>query len=172
MENVPLPFTFTLNWNPSYSYASIPKDIKDVPSYWTVLNTPVLPIEKGYCLFRNIRIENVEVVGADRIFTCCGSAGKVYRECNVLQYHCRRKSGGVYRVRVKLDVEERPLEDEGGRGGQDLEQPGSLNVGSRAEINETFSLGRLTSFRRERRVFANDRTSERFLQRAQFRRER
>ena len=28
MENVPLPFTFTLNWNPSYSYATIPKDEK------------------------------------------------------------------------------------------------------------------------------------------------
>jgi polygalacturonase len=31
MENVPLPFTFTLNWNPSYSYATIPADMKDVP---------------------------------------------------------------------------------------------------------------------------------------------
>ena len=72
MENVPLPFTFTLNWNPSYSYASIPKDIKDVPAYWIVMNTPVVPPERGYCLFRNIRIENVEIVGADRIFTAAG----------------------------------------------------------------------------------------------------
>jgi hypothetical protein len=36
------------------------------------MNTPVLPVEKGYCLFRNIRIENVEVTGADRIFTAAG----------------------------------------------------------------------------------------------------
>jgi hypothetical protein len=77
MENVPLPFTFTLNWNPSYSYATIPAGMKDVPSYWTVLNTPVLPIEKGYCLFRNIRIENVEVIGADRIFTASGLPEKL-----------------------------------------------------------------------------------------------
>src|SRR5205085_5763996 len=33
MENVPLPFTFTLNWNPSYSYATIPKDVKNVPPH-------------------------------------------------------------------------------------------------------------------------------------------
>src|SRR5712691_3331001 len=32
MENVPLPFTFTLNWNPSYSYATIPKDEKTIPA--------------------------------------------------------------------------------------------------------------------------------------------
>jgi len=77
MENVPLPFTFTLNWNPSYSYATIPKDMKDIPAYWIVMNTPVLPIEKGYCLIRNIRIENVEVVGADRIFTAAGLPEKL-----------------------------------------------------------------------------------------------
>ncbi len=72
MENVPLPFTFTLNWNPSYSYATIPDGMKDVPEYWRVMNTPVLPVERGYCLFRNIRIENVEVTGANRIFTAAG----------------------------------------------------------------------------------------------------
>jgi len=77
MENVPLPFTFTLNWNPSYSYAAIPKDMKDIPVYWTIMNTPVLPVGKGYCLFRNIRIENVEIIGADRIFTAAGLPEKL-----------------------------------------------------------------------------------------------
>jgi hypothetical protein len=76
MENVPLPFTFTLNWNPSYSYATIPAGMKDVPAYWIVMNTPVVPVERGYCLFRNIRIENVEVVGANRIFTAAGLPDK------------------------------------------------------------------------------------------------
>lgn len=72
MENVPLPFTFTLNWNPSYSYATIPKEIKNPPAHWIVMNTPVLPIERGYCEFSNIRIENVEVTGAKRIFSASG----------------------------------------------------------------------------------------------------
>lgn len=76
MENVPLPFTFTLNWNPSYSYATIPEGMKDVPPYWIVMNTPVLPVERGYCQFRNIRIENVEVTGAARIFTASGLPDK------------------------------------------------------------------------------------------------
>lgn len=76
MENVPLPFTFTLNWNPSYSYATIPEGMKNVPVYWVTLNTPVMPVERGYCDFRNITIENIEVTGAARIFTASGLPGK------------------------------------------------------------------------------------------------
>jgi len=76
MENVPLPFTFTLNWNPSYSYATIPKDEKNIPPHWIVMNTAVTPAERGYCEFRNITIENVEIVNARRIFSASGLAEK------------------------------------------------------------------------------------------------
>ena len=72
MENVPLPFTFTLNWNPSYSYAKIPKELTSIPAHWTALSTPVTPPERGLCEFRNIRIENVEIVNAGRIFSASG----------------------------------------------------------------------------------------------------
>lgn len=72
MENVPLPFTFTLNWNPSYSYAKIPKELTSIPAHWIALSTPVTPPERGYCEFRNISIENVEIVNAARIFSASG----------------------------------------------------------------------------------------------------
>ena len=72
LENVPMPFTFTLNWNPSYSYATIPPEEKDIPPHWRVLSTPVLPPERGFCEFRNITIEDVTVVGANRIFSATG----------------------------------------------------------------------------------------------------
>jgi polygalacturonase len=76
MENVPLPFTFTLNWNPSYSYATIPKDLKNIPPHWVVMNTPVTPPERGLCEFRNITIEDVEVTGARQIFSASGMPAK------------------------------------------------------------------------------------------------
>ncbi|HEY2865502.1 MAG TPA: hypothetical protein VGJ02_00295 [Pyrinomonadaceae bacterium] len=76
LENVPLPFTFTLNWNPSYSYATIPAGMKNVPTYWTVLSTPVVPAERGFCDFRDIRIEDAAVTGASKIFTATGLAEK------------------------------------------------------------------------------------------------
>ena len=77
MENVPLPFTFTLNWNPSYSYATIPAGMKDVPPYWIVLNTPITPPEKGFCDFHDIIIRNVEITGAKQIFTVSGLPEKL-----------------------------------------------------------------------------------------------
>jgi len=72
MENVPVPFSFTLNWNPSYSYATIPKDSVNIPAHWIALSTKVEPPERGYCEFRNIRIENVEIVNAGQIFSAKG----------------------------------------------------------------------------------------------------
>lgn len=72
LENVPLPFSFTLNWNPSYSYARIPPDAKDIPPYWRVLSAAVTPPERGLCKFRNITIEGVSVVGARRVFSAVG----------------------------------------------------------------------------------------------------
>jgi polygalacturonase len=72
MKDVPLPFTFTLDWNPSYSYATIPKDEKNIPAHWIVMNKRVTPPEKGFCQFRNITIENVQITNARRIFSASG----------------------------------------------------------------------------------------------------
>lgn len=94
MENVPLPFTFTLNWNPSYSYASIPEGMKNVPPYWVVMNTPVMPVERGYCQFRNIRIENIEVVGANRIFTASGLPDKTIQNVQFSNITAEGKEAG------------------------------------------------------------------------------
>jgi polygalacturonase len=76
MEGVFLPFTFNLNWNPTYSYTSIPTDTRHVPPSWTVLTTPVLPPERGLCEFRNITIEDVNITGARKIFTAEGLPAK------------------------------------------------------------------------------------------------
>jgi Glycosyl hydrolases family 28 len=72
MENVPLPFTFNLNWYSAYSYVTLPKGITNVPAHWAVLATPVSPPERGLCEFRNITIENVEATGARQIFSASG----------------------------------------------------------------------------------------------------
>lgn len=113
MENVPLPFTFTLNWNPSYSYASIAEGMKDVPPYWIVLNTPVLPVERGYCQFRNITIENIEVVGANRIFTASGLPDKMIQNVHFSNIIAEGKEAGsieyandwtMKNVKIKTDT--------------------------------------------------------------------
>ena len=82
MENVPAPFTFTLNWNPSYSYATIPKTETNIPAHWIILSTPVTPPERGLCDFRNITIENVQIVNARHIFAASGLPEKPITNIN------------------------------------------------------------------------------------------
>jgi hypothetical protein len=112
MDGVILPFTFTLNWNPSYSYASIPAGMKDVPPYWIILNTPVLPVERGYCQFRNIRIENIEVINANRIFTAEGLPDKLIENVTFSNITAEGKEAGniqfakdwkMQNVKIKTD---------------------------------------------------------------------
>ena len=71
MIGTPVVIRITMNWNPSYSYAEIPKEIKDYPAYWKVLATPV-PKEKGIAHFHDVRIWNIKATGATTAFEVDG----------------------------------------------------------------------------------------------------
>jgi hypothetical protein len=62
-----------MNWNPSYSYAKIPDEIKDYPPYWKVLATPV-PRDKGMAHFHDVKISNIKSTGATTAFEVSGYA--------------------------------------------------------------------------------------------------
>jgi polygalacturonase len=71
MKGTPVVLRITMNWNPSYSYAEIPKEIKEYPPYWKVLATPV-PREKGIAHFHDVRIWNIKATGATTAFEVDG----------------------------------------------------------------------------------------------------
>ena len=71
MKGTPVVIRITMNWNPSYSYAEIPKEIKDYPAYWKVLATSV-PREKGIAHFHDVRIWNIKATGATTAFEVDG----------------------------------------------------------------------------------------------------
>ena len=60
---VAIPIHVTMNWNPSYSYATLPPGAHDYPPYWTVLTTHV-PEDKGLPHFRNVHIWNIKATEA------------------------------------------------------------------------------------------------------------
>jgi polygalacturonase/rhamnogalacturonyl hydrolase YesR len=72
LTRVPLPISVTLDWNPSYSYATLPPDTADVPAHWVTLASPVEPPERGLTRFSRITIEDVRATGARRAFTASG----------------------------------------------------------------------------------------------------
>lgn len=95
MEGVLLPFTFNLNWNPGYSYASIPKDAKNIPASWIALTTPVTPVERGLCEVRNITIENVDIKGARKIFSAEGLREKPIADIRWLNISAQGNQAGT-----------------------------------------------------------------------------
>lgn len=62
LNNVNTALSFGLNWNPSYSYSTLPKEfnIDSVPSHWKTMLTKVEPASKGIPHFKNIIIENIK----------------------------------------------------------------------------------------------------------------
>lgn len=88
MQRVPRPFSFTLDWNPSYSYVTLPKDASNLPpnlngrfpDHWKVMSTPVEPPERGIAAFGNITIANVDIVDARQIFNAAGAPSKPLRD--------------------------------------------------------------------------------------------
>lgn len=64
MIEVPYPFSFQLNWYPSYSYATIPENWEgEIPEHWKVLAKHVEPAELGIPEFRNISISDITAKG-------------------------------------------------------------------------------------------------------------
>jgi hypothetical protein len=56
-----------MNWNPSYSYATLPAGAKDIPPYWIVLTT-IVPEQQGLPRFSGVHIWNIKATGARSAF--------------------------------------------------------------------------------------------------------
>ena len=72
LDNVTIPIHITMNWNPSYSYATIPTGLENVPPYYKVLATPV-PAAEGLAHFRDVHIWNLKATGARTAFEVSAS---------------------------------------------------------------------------------------------------
>jgi polygalacturonase len=67
LQGVAIPIHITMNWNPSYSYATLPAGLKSVPPYWIVLTTRV-PELQGLPHFSDVHIWNIKATGARQAF--------------------------------------------------------------------------------------------------------
>jgi polygalacturonase len=70
LQGVAIPIHITMNWNPTYSYATLPAgtDPKTVPPYYITITTPVTPPEKGLPHFSDVHIWNIKATAAKQAF--------------------------------------------------------------------------------------------------------
>ena len=67
LQGVAIPIHITMNWNPSYSYATLPPDLKNPPPYYITLTTKV-PEDQGLPHFSDVHIWNIKATGAKKAF--------------------------------------------------------------------------------------------------------
>jgi hypothetical protein len=67
LVDTPVVLRITMNWNPSYSYATIPAGLTDYPAYYKTLTT-VVPAEQGIAHVHDLHIWNIHATGAKTAF--------------------------------------------------------------------------------------------------------
>lgn len=74
MDSVGTAFSFTMNWNPSYSYSTLPAgyNYDSLPHHWKVMLTKVEPAEKGIPHFKDVYVSDIKAVGVKRVVNAAG----------------------------------------------------------------------------------------------------
>ena len=74
MDSVGNAFLFTMNWNPAYSYSTLPAGFKidSVPSHWKTMLHKVEPAELGIPHFKDVFVSNIKVINARKVFVAEG----------------------------------------------------------------------------------------------------
>ena len=74
MDSVGNAILFTMNWNPAYSYSTLPAGYNpdSIPAHWKTMLHPVEPAEKGTPHFKDIEIMNITVGSAKKAISATG----------------------------------------------------------------------------------------------------
>lgn len=74
LVNVRTMLEATCNWNPSYSYSTLPEGYtwETLPAHWKAMLTKVEPEERGIPHFKNVYIQNITVEGAQNAINAVG----------------------------------------------------------------------------------------------------
>lgn len=96
MDSVGNAFMFTMNWNPSYSYSTLPKgyNYDSIPQHWKTLLHPVEPPEKGVPQFRDIYVSSVHVKQASKAINASGLSQSLLENFHFRDIDINAKSAG------------------------------------------------------------------------------
>lgn len=81
MDEVGIAIRVSMNWNPSYSYSSLPEgyDPEKIPQHWKTMLKKVEPPEKGIPEFRDVHISRIKAANAKRAFSALGTKESIVK---------------------------------------------------------------------------------------------
>lgn len=97
MDSVGTAFSFTMNWNPAYSYSSLPAgyNYDSLPRHWKVLLTKVEPAEKGIPHFKQVYISDIKAVGVKKVVNATGLKESLLQDFHFTNVQIQGNTAGV-----------------------------------------------------------------------------
>jgi hypothetical protein len=105
LDGVKIPIEVNLNWNPNYSYATLPPGARAVPQYWLTLATPV-PEDRGLPHFADVHIWNVFATGAQAAIRIAGYPNDKLQDFRIDHVHIAAAEAGSIADRQDLRLKD------------------------------------------------------------------
>ncbi|HWK04318.1 MAG TPA: glycosyl hydrolase [Puia sp.] len=79
MDSVGNAILFTMNWNPAYSYSTLPKEYNpdSIPAHWKTMLHKVEPEERGIPHFKEIYVSGLKAANAKKAISATGLDGSL-----------------------------------------------------------------------------------------------
>lgn len=96
MDGVGTVIEVSMNWNPSYSYSSLPEgyDPEKIPQHWKTMLMQVEPPEKGIPEFKDVHISGIKATGASRAISASGTKESIVKDFQLSDIDIEAKSAG------------------------------------------------------------------------------
>lgn len=96
LDSVGNAFMFTMNWNPAYSYSSLPAGYvyDSLPEHWKVMLRKVEPAEKGIPHFKNIFVNGITAKGVKKVINAAGLPFSLLEGFHFTGIHIEGKTAG------------------------------------------------------------------------------
>jgi len=81
MDGVGTAIEVSMNWNPSYSYSSLPEgyNFENIPKHWKTMLQKVEPPEKGIPEVKDVYLSRIKVTGGNRAISASGMAESIVK---------------------------------------------------------------------------------------------
>ncbi len=96
MDGVGTVLEVSVNWNPSYSYSTLPQGYtyETIPSHWRIMLQKVEPPERGIPDIRDVRIERLRVNGARRAISSVGTRESIVKDFRLTDVAIEAETAG------------------------------------------------------------------------------
>jgi polygalacturonase len=96
MDGVGTVIEVSMNWNPSYSYSSLPEgyDPEKIPQHWKTMLMQVEPPERGIPHFKDVHIARIKATGAGRAISASGTKESIVKDFHLNDIDIEAKSAG------------------------------------------------------------------------------